>query len=126
MNSSLALLVDLHGFLRILGRQNFKARTFENAASCLAHKRLVLNQKDGAPAWEIVREYVVLKSHTILNSLSGELFITRMPSPSSPERRALHQRLHLFGSYFGLLRIVCLGSSTILPTPPPPFTPTPA
>src|SRR5258708_12917413 len=110
----------------MLGRENLKARTFENAASCLAHKRLVLNQKDGAPAWEIVREYVVLKSHTILNSLSGELFSTRMPSPSFAERRALHQRPHLFHIHFGLLRIVSLASTTIIPTPPPPFTPTPA
>src|SRR6266481_4621132 len=117
INLPLALFINLHRLLRILGRQNFKARAFQNAASCLAHKRLVLNQKDGAPPWQIVREYVGLKSHTILDALPCKLFSNRMASRPFEKRRAPHRRLRLFGPYFGAVRIVCFGSSTILRTP---------
>src|SRR6266446_1540101 len=82
INSPLALFVNLHGLLRILDRQNLKARAFENAASRLAHKRLVLDQKNGAPPCQIVREYVGLKSHTILDSLSRQLFFQQSHGPA--------------------------------------------
>jgi hypothetical protein len=85
----LALFVDLHRILRIFGRQNFKARAFENAASRLAHKRLVLNQKNGAPTWPIVREYMGLKSHTSsIPFPDNSSPSNRMASPPFAERRA--------------------------------------
>src|SRR6267378_3511186 len=118
INPPLALFVNLHRLLRILGRQNFKARTFQNAASRLAHKRLVLNQKNGAPPWPIVCEYIGLKSHTssipFPDSSSPS---NRIASTPSQNQHAHHQRLRLFGLYFGAVRIVCFGSSTILRTP---------
>src|SRR5437899_5141824 len=117
IDSPPTLFINLHRLLRILGRQNFKACAFEDAASRLAHKRLVLNQKDGASPWQIVRECIALKSHTVLDSLSENFFSNRVASPLFEKRRAPHQRPHLFGLYFGAVRIVCFGSSTILRMP---------
>src|SRR6266404_1712513 len=82
INPTLALFINLHRLLRVLGRQNFKARAFQDAASRLTHKRLVLNQEDGSPTWPIVREYVGLKSHTILDSLSRQLFFQQSHGPA--------------------------------------------
>src|SRR6266576_2126395 len=117
INSPLALFINLHRLLRILGRQNFKARAFEDTASRLAHKRLVLNQKNGPPPRPIVREYMGLKSHTsTIHFPDNSSSSNRMAPPSSQTRHAPHQRLHLFGLYFGAVRIVCFGSSTIFRT----------
>src|SRR5882762_10144588 len=74
INPTLALFINLHRLLRVLGRQNFKARAFQDAASRLTHKRLVLNQEDGSPTWPFARESGGLKSNTTANSLPQRLF----------------------------------------------------
>src|SRR6266404_447267 len=118
INLPLALFINLHRLLRVLGRQTFKARAFQNAASRLAHKRLVLDQKNGAPPWQIVRECIVLKSHTILDSLSRQLFFQQSHGPAVFANSARAAPTSPFvWLYFGAVRIVCFGSSTILRTP---------
>src|SRR5580658_5711506 len=71
IDSAFVLFVNLHRILRILSGQNFEARALQNAARRLAHKRLVLYQKNSAsPRRLIVRDHVGLKSHASSRLLS--------------------------------------------------------
>jgi hypothetical protein len=66
INTGLTLFVNFHGIWRIGGGQNFKTSALQNVARGLPHKRLVLDQKNGAAPGLIVCVYVGLKSHRIL------------------------------------------------------------
>src|SRR6266849_7357138 len=126
IDSALALQIKLHRLPRVLRRHNFKARALQNAAGRLPHKRLVLNQKDGALPGLLVRLYPLLKSHTPSNSLFSHLFSEQAHSLAALARSARSAPTSLpfgyglgilFGIYFAELRIVCLGSSTTLRAP---------
>src|SRR5216684_281761 len=126
IDAALTLQVKLHRLPRVLRRHNFKARALQNAGGRLPHKRLVLNQKNGALPGLLVRLYPLLKSHTPSNSLFSHLFFEQAHSLAALARSARSAPTSLpfgygleilFGIYFAELRIVCFGSSTILRAP---------
>jgi hypothetical protein len=59
----LALIVNFQSLRGILGRQNYEAGAFQNAAGGFADKWFVLNQENNSPARSIFGADVRLKSH---------------------------------------------------------------
>src|ERR1700687_4410296 len=124
INSPLALFVNLRRLSRILGLENFKARVLQNAASHLPHKRLVLHQKNGSQPRPIVRIYIWLKTHIILQFtfLTPSSAIAwpcrfRNSERSAPTSLSFGRTFEISsGIYFKVVRIVCFGSSTIFRT----------